>query len=95
MGWGKGTYSSRKASVNNHFGRHGDDVGVGATNIVQYLGLAINTFNDTINNPSKYTITKQAQKPGFEPAHKYKHKTNYRFIIYGDNTDVIYTFGGK
>lgn len=95
MDWGKGTFSSRQASVNYHFSVHGSDLGVSATNIVQYLGLAIDTFNDTLNNPNDYKIVSQAAKPGYEAAHKYTHKTNYRFIIYGDDTDTIFTFGGK
>lgn len=95
MGWGKGNSNSRQDSVNHHFEIHHNNIGVKASNIVQYLGMAIDTFNDTLYNLDNYKVVKQSPKPGYAPAHKYTHKTNYRFIIYGDDTDIIYTFGGK
>lgn len=96
MDWGQGRgFSSRQDSLNYHFQKHHNDIGVNASNIVQYLGMAIDTFNDTLYNIDNYKVVLQAQQPGYEPAHKYTHKTNYRFIIYGDGTDTIYTFGGK
>ena len=95
MDWGRGTFSTRQASVNHHFSKHSGDIGVKAENIVEYLSLAIDTFNDTLYNPEDYKIVAQKPNPAFEAAHKYTHKTNYRFIIYGDDTDTIYTFGGK
>lgn len=95
MGWGAGTYATRGASLEYHFNKHHNDTGVKVDNLVDYLALAIDTFNDTLTNPEDYTITVQPPKDGFEPAHKYKHSTTGLFIIYGDNTDTIYSFGGK
>lgn len=94
-GWGAGTYGSRKESVNQHFQKHHNDSGVNASNIVQYLAKAVNTYNDTLKNPGNYRIVAQAQKPGFVASHKYTHKTTGLFIIYGDSNDTIYTFGGR
>lgn len=95
MGWGAGTYGTRCYSLERHFTKHHNDGGVGVNNLVAYLAMAINTFNDTLNNPGNYNVVQQTPKEGFEPAHKYTHKTTGLFIIYGDNTDTIYTFGGR
>lgn len=95
QGWGAGTYSSRTESLQKHFDKHHNDSGVNVNNIVAYLALAVATFNDTLNNPNDYRIVQQSGQTGFEAAHKYTHRTNHRFIIYGDNTDTIYSFGGR
>ena len=95
IGWGAGTYATRALSLENHFNKHHNDGGVGVNNLVSYLAMAVNTFNDTLYNPGNYKIVQQTSKPGFEPAHKYTHQSTGLFIIYGDNTDTIYTFGGR
>ena len=96
ISWDAGTFNSRQDSANYHFGVHHDDVGVDAENMVQYMNLALDTYNDTISNPNNYKIVAQAERPNYKPAHKYTNKTNYRFIIYSDDSSKsIYTFGGK
>lgn len=91
QGWGAGTYSSRTESLQKHFDKHHNDSGVNVNNIVAYLALAVATFNDTLNNPNDYRIVQQSGQTGFEAAHKYTHRTNHRFIIYGDNTELHLT----
>ena len=55
-----------------------------------YLIAADNCRQDAINNTSKYTITVSS---GATVAHKYKNKTDGRFIILADSNHDILSFG--
>ena len=88
IGWGAGSFSSRTASLDYHFGKHHSEVGT--SNMYDYLIAADNCRQDAINNPSKYTITVSS---GATVAHKYKNKTDGRFIILADSNHDILSFG--
>ncbi|MDP4096303.1 hypothetical protein OIN60_05905 [Paenibacillus sp. P96] len=88
LGWHKGTFSTRGASLEYHFRKHKSEVSV--TNLYNYLLAAGTCRDDVINNPSKYTKTVSS---GSVPAHKYKNKTDQRFIIMTDSGNEILSFG--
>ena len=92
-GWHKGTFSSRAASLEYHFNKHGSEVN--AKNIVLYLNKASNYRSEIIsdiaqNNTSKYTITTGA---GSIASKKYKNKTDSRFAILTNIGNEILSFG--
>ncbi len=92
--WHKGSsYSSRAASLENHFDRHGDEVN--SKNMVNYLNQAMSyraqILNDISNGDlSKYRVTTGT---GSIPSKKYKHLIDRRFIILNNSTDEAFTFG--
>lgn len=88
LGWGAGSFSSRTASLDYHFEKHHSEVST--TNMYDYLIAADNCRQDAINNPSNYTITVSS---GATAAHKYKNKTDKRFIILADSNHEILSFG--
>lgn len=88
LGWGAGSFSSRTASLDFHFGKHHSEVGT--SNMYDYLIAADNCRQDALNNPSNYTITVNT---GATAAHKYKNKTDKRFIILADSNNDILSFG--
>lgn len=55
-----------------------------------YLVAADACRQDTIKNPSNYTKTVSI---GATPAHKYKNKTDARFIILADSNNEMLSFG--
>ena len=95
IGLGKGTFSTRAESVEYHFRTHRNDIGVSVNNIVDYLGKAVDCYNDTLVNPGNYNIIQQTPRPGYEAAHKYTHKTTGLFIIVADSSQDILSFGGR
>lgn len=88
LGWGAGSFSSRTASLDYHFGKHHSEVGT--SNMYDYLIAADDCRQDAINNPSNYTITVSS---GATAAHKYKNKSDSRFIILADSNNEILSFG--
>jgi len=64
-------------------------------NIVDYLGKAVDCYNDTLVNPDNYNIIQQTPRPGYEAAHKYTHKTTGLFIVVADSSQDILSFGGR
>lgn len=88
LGWGAGSFSSRTDSLDYHFGKHHSEVGT--SNMYDYLIAADNCRTDAINNPSNYIITVSG---GATAAHKYKNKTDQRFIILADSNNDILSFG--
>lgn len=88
LGWGTGSFSSRTASLDYHFGKHHNEVGT--SNMYDYLVAADNCRQDALNNLSNYTITVNS---GATAAHKYKNKTDKRFIILADSNHEILSFG--
>lgn len=88
LGWGAGSFSSRTDSLDYHFGKHHSEVGV--NNMYDYLIAADDCRQDALGNPSNYTITENS---GATAAHKYKNKTDKRFIILADSNHEILSFG--
>lgn len=88
IGWGAGSFSSRTASLDYHFDKHHSEVGT--SNMYDYLIAADNCRQDAISNPSNYNITVSY---GATVAHKYKNKTDGRFIILADSNQDILSFG--
>ncbi|MBU5354061.1 hypothetical protein ACN9MH_21140 [Paenibacillus silvae] len=88
LGWHKGTFSTRGASLEYHFNKHKGEVLV--NNLYNYLLAAGTLRDDIITNPSNYTKTVNS---GSIPAHKYKHKTSGRFAIITDSGNEILSFG--
>ncbi|TYA13512.1 hypothetical protein FRY98_12745 [Paenibacillus faecis] len=88
IGWHKGTFSTRAASLQYHFDKHKSEVSV--NNIYDYLVKAGECRDDVANNPSNYTKTVNS---GATPAHKYKNKYDGRFIILSDAGNEILSFG--
>jgi hypothetical protein len=88
IGWHKGTFSTRAASLQYHFDKHKGEVG--STNLYDYLLKAGECRDDVANNPSDYTKTVGT---GPIASHKYKHKTNGKFIILTDAGKEILSFG--
>lgn len=93
-GWAAGTFDSCQASFKQHFLFHHTDRGIRATSPLDYLRLAIQTYQDTTKNLHHYKITYPPQRPGYEPVCKYTHTDTKRFIIIGDKNGKIYSFGG-
>ena len=60
-----------------------------------YLGKAVDCYNDTLVNPDNYNIIQQTPRPGYEAAHKHTHKTTGLFIIVADSSQDILSFGGR
>lgn len=92
-GWHKGTFSTRAASLEYHFGKHKGEIG--ATNLVFYLNMAANYRAEIVNDiasgtTGKYTITTGT---GSIPSKKYKHKTDKRFAILTNSGYEILSFG--
>lgn len=88
LGWHKGTFSTRGASLEYHFSKHKTEVSV--TNLYNYLLAAGECRDDVINNPSNYTNTVSS---GPVSAHKYKNKKDQRYIILTDSGNEILSFG--
>ncbi len=91
--WEKGTFTTRGASLEYHFIKHGEEVN--ATNLVTYLNLAIDYRTQVINdikkkNTRNYKITTGL---GNIPSHKYKEQKGGRFIILSDDNYSIFSFG--
>ncbi len=92
-GWHRGTFSTRAASLEYHFGKHKAEVG--ATNLVSYLNMATTYRAEIINDISegttgKYTITIGT---GAIPSKKYKNNTDRRFAILTNSGYEILSFG--
>jgi len=88
IGWGKGSFSSRTASLDYHFDKHHDEVNT--SNLYEYLIAADECRQDVANNPSDYIKTVSS---GATPAHKYKNRYDGRFIILADSNNEILSFG--
>lgn len=88
IGWHKGSFSTRAASLQYHFNKHKAEVS--SNNLYDYLIKAGTCRDDVANNPSNYTKTVNS---GATPAHKYKNKIDGRFIILTDSGNEILSFG--
>lgn len=92
--WNKGTFSSRAASMEYHFNKHGAEVS--SNNIVSYLNKANSYRSEVISNINKgiasrfYTITTGT---GTIPSRKYKNISDKRFIILSNSGYSIFSFG--
>ncbi len=95
--WVKGTYPTIEYSINDHYKRHGKEVG--STNIVDYARKAYNyrasvvsdigaLSSNSLNSIYKITISSGATK-----SHKYKHKTNLQYAILSDSGYYIVSYG--
>ena len=91
--WNRGSSSTRAASLEYHFSKHGSEVG--ATNLVEYLNFA-NSYRDQVlydlnrGNTSDYYIT---DSPTPTPGKKYKSKSSKQFIILANSNQDILTYG--
>lgn len=90
IGWHKGTFANRAASLQYHFDKHKSEVGV--NNLYSYLVKAGECRDDVANNPSNY---KRDDNNGATPAYKYTHKTTGRYIMLSKAGNEILSFGGK
>ncbi|MGC5774070.1 hypothetical protein [Paenibacillus pabuli] len=88
LNWHKGSFVDRRKSLEYHFKEHKSEVGT--TNLHSYLLAAGTTRDDVLNNPDNYNETESI---GATKAHKYKHKTNGKFIILSDSGKGILSFG--
>lgn len=91
--WEKGTFTTRGASLEYHFIKHGEEVD--ATNLVTYLNLAIDYRNQVMNDMKKKTTRNYKITTGLGniPSHKYKYQKDGRFIILSDSDYSIFSFG--
>lgn len=91
--WHKGTYSSARESLDDHFSRHGREVS--ATNIVSYFNKAVSYRKEVLNNINKgnTSIYRISVGKGSIPSKKYKHLTDGRYIILADSDSKIFSFG--
>jgi len=91
--WHRGTSSTRAASLEYHFSKHGSEVG--ATNLVEYLNFA-NSYRDQVlydlnrGNTSDYYINDSSTPT---PGKKYKSKSSKQFIILANSDQFILTYG--
>ena len=91
--WHRGTSSTRAASLEYHFSKHGSEVG--ATNLVEYLNFA-NSYRDQVlydlnrGNTSDYYIN-DSSTPTL--GKKYKSKSSKQFIILANSDQFILTYG--
>lgn len=91
--WHKGTYSSIRNSLDDHFSRHGREVS--ATNIVSYFNKAVSYRKEVLNNIQKdnTSIYRISVGKGSIPSKKYKHLTDGRYILLADSNSKIFSFG--
>lgn len=91
--WQQGSFTTRGASLEYHFIKHGKEVG--ATNLVTYLNLAIDYRNQVMNDIKKKTTRNYKITTGLGniPSHKYKYQKDGRFIILSDSDYSIFSFG--
>ncbi|SDM16004.1 hypothetical protein SAMN05428961_110111 [Paenibacillus sp. OK060] len=88
LNWHAGSFVDRRKSLEYHFNSHKSEVGT--TNLYAYLLAAGTTRDDVLANPNDYNETISS---GATAAHKYKHKTNGKFIILADSGKGILSFG--
>lgn len=86
--WNKGTFSSRVASLEYHFKKHGTEVD--STNLIDYLNKATSFRSQVLTSTKNITVT-SSSKP--TPAKKYKHNIDKRFIYLANSDKLILSFG--
>lgn len=89
IGWHRGSFVTRAASLQYHFNKHKTEVGV--DNLYDYLVKAGEMRDDVAKNPSNY---KKTVNEGATKAHKYTLKNSNRYIILSDVGNEIISFGG-
>ncbi len=95
--WSKGTFDTVLNSLEYHFAKHGAEVG--AEDIADYAQKAADYRTEVIGDISamsaqelseKYIVSESAGKI---PAHKYKNRSDKRYIIISDEGYYILSFG--
>lgn len=87
--WNRGSsYSSRAHSLEDHFKRHGKEVG--STNIVNYINKALKYRSDVSKS---LTNIKKTPGTGSIPSTKYKNTVDGRYIILANSNKEIFSFG--
>lgn len=86
--WNRGTYSSRAASLEDHFKRHHAEVG--CNNIVDYLNAATNYRSEVM---SDLTNIRTSVGTGAIPSTKYKNLIDGRYVLLTDSGKEILSFG--
>jgi len=91
--WHKGTFSSRAASLESHFGKHKDEVN--SKNLVNYLNQAMGYRSEILRDISNGDLSKYRVSTGTGsiPSKKYKSLSDGRFIILNNSTEEAFTFG--
>ena len=93
--WNKGTKSSRAASLEYHFDKHGSEVG--AKNIVYYLNYANYYRDEVLEDIKSFTMNKYTISPGTGsiPSKKYTSRYTGEFIILANSDNSILSYGGN
>lgn len=88
LGWGRGTFPTREASLDYHYWRHREELGV--ETLEAYLEAALECKLELEEHPHHFV---RRRSSGKHPAHKYKEKKGGRFLILEDRSGDILSFG--
>lgn len=95
--WHKGTFPTKIASVDHHYGKHGREVG--ASNLIEYVNLSIAMHKTTWGikaSNSTFTVVDTPASGNNVAQRKYTIKGTGRYILVTNTKQTqILSFGGK